>query len=86
MKNLQTNIYLALFSDFEYLVPSQSYKIFIRISSEKTYCKPQFIALRLQISTLTFQALIQLSQASSQLSQASNWHSQALHQPSQTSV
>ena len=38
MKNLQTNIYLALFSDFEYLVPSQSYKIFIRISSEKTYC------------------------------------------------
>ena len=39
MKNLQINIYLALFSDFEYLVPSQSYKIFIRISSEKTYCK-----------------------------------------------
>ena len=39
MKNLQTNIYLALFLDFEYLVPSQSYKIFICISSEKTYCK-----------------------------------------------
>ena len=38
MKNLQTYIYVALFSDFEYLVPSQSYKIFIRISSEKTYC------------------------------------------------
>ena len=38
MKNLQTNIYLALFSDFEYLVSSQSYKIFIRVSSEKTYC------------------------------------------------
>ena len=38
MKNLQTNIYLAFFLDFEYLVSSQSYKIFIRISSEKTYC------------------------------------------------
>ena len=41
MKNLQTNIYLAFFLDFEYLVPSQSYKIFIRISSEKTYCIPK---------------------------------------------
>ena len=41
MKNLQTNIYLAFFLDFEYLVPSQSYKIFIRISSEKTYCRMQ---------------------------------------------
>ena len=39
MKNLQTNIYLAFFLDFEYLVSSQSYKIFIRISSEKTYCR-----------------------------------------------
>ena len=38
MKNLQTNIYLTLFSNFEYLHPSQSYKIFIRVSSEKTYC------------------------------------------------
>ena len=38
MENLQTNIYLAFFSDFEYLVPSQSYKISIRISSKKTYC------------------------------------------------
>ena len=38
IKNLQTKIYLAFFSDFEYLAPSQSYKIFIRISSEKTYC------------------------------------------------
>ena len=35
MKNLQINIYLALFSDFEYLVSLQSYKIFIRVSSEK---------------------------------------------------
>ena len=35
MKNLQINIYLALFLDFEYLVPLQSYKIFIRVSSEK---------------------------------------------------
>ena len=46
MKNLQTNIYLALFSDFEYLVPSQSYKIFIRISSEKTYCKRTGLGLQ----------------------------------------
>ena len=36
--NLQTEIYLALFSGFEYLAPLQSYKIFIRVSSEKTYC------------------------------------------------
>ena len=41
MKNLQTNIYLALFLDFEYLVPSPSYKIFICVSSEKTYCTYQ---------------------------------------------
>ena len=39
MKNLQTKIYLALFSDFEYLAPLQSNEIFFRISSEKTYCK-----------------------------------------------
>ena len=39
MKNLQTKLYLALFSDFEYLVPLQSNEIFFRISSEKTYCK-----------------------------------------------
>ena len=38
MKNLQTKLYLALFSDFEYLVPLQSNEIFFRISSEKTYC------------------------------------------------
>ena len=38
IKNLQTKIYLAFFSDFEYLAPLLSYKIFIRISSEKTYC------------------------------------------------
>ena len=36
--NLQTKIYLAFFSDFEYLAPLQSYKILIRVSSEKTYC------------------------------------------------
>ena len=36
--NLQTKIYLVFFSDFEYLAPLQSYKIFIHISSEKTYC------------------------------------------------
>ena len=45
MKNLQINIYLALFSDFEYLVSSQSYKIFIRVSSEKTYCKSAGLSL-----------------------------------------
>ena len=39
MKNLQTKLYLALFSDFEYLVPLQSNEIFFRISSEKTYCR-----------------------------------------------
>ena len=38
MKNLQTKIYLALFLDLEYFAPSQSYKILIRVSSEKTYC------------------------------------------------
>ena len=38
MKNLQTKLYLALFSDFEYLVPLQSNEIFFRVSSEKTYC------------------------------------------------
>ena len=38
MKNLQTKLYLALFSDFEYLVPLQSNEIFFCISSEKTYC------------------------------------------------
>ena len=38
MKNLQTKLYLALFLDFEYLVPLQSNEIFFRISSEKTYC------------------------------------------------
>ena len=38
MKNLQTKIYLAFFSDFEYHVPLPSNEIFFRISSEKTYC------------------------------------------------
>ena len=38
IKNLQIKIYLAFFSDFEYLAPLQSYKIFIRVGSEKTYC------------------------------------------------
>ena len=38
MKNLQTKLYLALFSDFEYFVPLQSSEIFFRVSSEKTYC------------------------------------------------
>ena len=41
MKNLQIIIYQAFFSDFEYLVSLQSYKIFIRVSSEKTYCASQ---------------------------------------------
>ena len=50
MKNLQTNIYLAFFLDFEYLVPSQSYKIFIRISSEKTYCIDYFKKLNVNKS------------------------------------
>ena len=39
MKNLQTKLYLALFSDFEYLVPLQSNEIFFHVSSEKTYCR-----------------------------------------------
>ena len=39
MKNLQTKIYLALFSEFEYLAPLQSNEIFFRVSSEKTYCR-----------------------------------------------
>ena len=43
MKNLQTKLYLALFSDFEYLVPLQSNEIFFRVSSEKTYCKSHLI-------------------------------------------
>ena len=46
MKNLQTKLYLAFFSDFEYLVPLQSNEIFFRVSSEKTYCRakwPNFV-------------------------------------------
>ena len=43
MKNLQTKIYSALFSDFEYLAPLQSNEIFFRVSSEKTYCTSFFL-------------------------------------------
>ena len=43
MKNLQTKLYLALFSDFEYLVPLQSNEIFFRISSEKTVDNMYFL-------------------------------------------
>ena len=38
IENLQTKIYLAVFSNFEYLAPLLSNEIFIRVSSEKTYC------------------------------------------------
>ena len=37
-KNLQTKIYLALFSDFWYLVPKRSNAIFFRVTSKKSYC------------------------------------------------
>ena len=65
MKNLQTNIYLALFLDFEYLVLLQSYKIFIRVSSEKTYCT--FISKKIgawdtMVGWLCFKPLIEGSQ------------------------
>ena len=58
---------------------SQALNLASHTSQASQPSKPQFIALRLQISPLAFQALIQLSQASSQPSQASNWYS---HQPS----
>ena len=43
MKNLQTKLYIALFSDSEYLVPLQSNEIFFRISSEKTVDNMYFL-------------------------------------------
>ena len=46
MENLQTNIYLALFSDFEYLAPLLSNEIFFRVSSEKKYCMTKYLPFK----------------------------------------
>ena len=56
MKNLQTKLYLALFSDFEYLVPLQSNEIFFRVSSEKTYCK-MTVSLQNAVKSKRFELL-----------------------------
>ena len=38
-KNLQTEIYLAFFSDLWYVVPKRSNEILFHVTSEKSYCK-----------------------------------------------
>ena len=51
-KNLQTKIYLTLFSDSKNLVSLRSNKIFFRVISEKTYQYDFFELTRMKISYL----------------------------------